>query len=143
MMKRLLFVVITLMAFIGCGGNGARTAREAVKETCDLLMEGEYDVVLDRMAMFRAPAEQDQLMAWAEQQSSAMIKTMMRQQIQSIFENHHDPILRYEILSEEASADGSKSMLVVAFHKQDTALYHTFSMRRDEKGCWYSNQQEP
>lgn len=142
MMKRLLFAVVALMAFIGCGNIGARTAREAVKETCDLLMEGEYDVVLDRMAMFRAPAEQDQLMAWAEQQSSAMIKTMMRQQIQSIFENHHDPILRYEILSEEASADGSKSMLVVAFHKQDTALYHTFSMRRNEKGYWYSNQQE-
>lgn len=142
MMKRLLFAVVALMAFIGCGSNGPRTAREAVKETCDLLMESEYDVVLDRMAMFRAPAEQDQLMAWAEQQSTAMIKTMMRQQIQSIFENHHDPILRYEILSEETSADGSKSMLVVAFHKQDTALYHTFSMRRDEKGCWYSNQQE-
>ena len=142
MMKRLFLAAVALMAFIGCGCEGPRTAREAVEETCDLLMEGEYDVVLDRMAMFRAPAEQDQLMAWAEQQSSAMIKEMMRQQIQSIFENHHDPILRYEILSEEASADGSKSMLVVAFHKQDTALYHTFSMRRDEKGCWYSNQQE-
>ena len=77
MMKRLFLVVVALMAVIGCGSNGARTAREAVKETCDLLMEGEYDVVLDRMAMFRAPAEQDQLMAWAEQQSSAMIKAMM------------------------------------------------------------------
>ena len=143
MTMKQLFIAAVALCLLACADGEPRTAREAVERTCDRLMEGDYDAVLDRMHMFRAPADQEQLMAWAEQQSSAMIKTMMRQQIQSIFENHHDPIRRYEILSEELSEDGTKAMLVVAFHKQDTALHHTFSMRRDEKGRWYSNQPVP
>lgn len=143
---RVFAIVIATLLMVACGvgSQEPKTAREAVELTCDRLMAGDYDAVLDRMLLTQAkqPAKGETMVAeWAEQQASEMIKAMMRSQLQALFENPDNPITGYEIRSEEYAPDSTKAELVVAFKLRDTALLHTFSMRRGEDGTWYSNQQ--
>lgn len=133
-----------LLVACGAGSEEPRTAREAVELTCDRLMAGDYDAVLDRMLLTQAkePTRGEAMVEeWAERQASEMIKSMMRSQLQMIFENPNNPISGYEIRTESYAPDSTKAELVVAFKLRDTALMHTFSMRRNEDGTWQSNQQ--
>ena len=145
MMKRWFLLLASVAVLTGCGGRKApATARAAVEQTCELLMAGEYDAVLDRLPLYRRTTAKEGVRGvemWAEQQSSELVREMMRSYIQAFFEQEENPVQGYEIVSEEYSPDHTRAELIVAFRLRDTVLYHTFSMRRGERGGWYSNQQ--
>lgn len=137
-------MMLALLTGCNTAPNEPQTAREAVELTCDQLMAGDYDAVLNRMFLMQAkqPTQGAKMIEeWAEQQASETIKAMIRSQLQAVFENPNNPITGYEIRSEEYAPDSTKAELVVAFRLRDTFLLHTFSMRRTEAGTWQSNQQ--
>lgn len=138
------FVFASLLLMVACGTkNAPLTPRAAAEQTCDLLMAGDYDTVLDHLQEMQAAACGQTLTAeYAERMATEAIKEMMKGYIRTIFENPNNPITGYEVVKEDFAPDSTRAMVVVRFKTQiDTLnLTHTFSMRKKEDGSWHSVQ---
>ncbi len=141
-MRKILFFALLLMG-VACGNQAPMTPRAAAEQTCDQLIAGEYDAVLNHMMEMQALAcGQSITEDFAEQAATVAIREMMKVTIRSVFENTTNPVTGYEIVQEEFSPDSTRALVVVRFTTQvDTLnLAHTFSMRKQEDGSWHSVQ---
>jgi len=141
-MKSMVIFVGALLMLTACAlGPNEKTPQGAASVICEQLLDGEYDAILDRMYEWNPQQDEENfdITKWAEQVAAKNIRTILRAQIVSVFDDEQNPVVGYKVVDEQVAADAMSAKVMVQFIRQDDSmLEYQFTFLRQEDGTWRS-----